>query len=435
MTKIVFFLSLILFTNSTFAKEYIVEIQPGLQASPDLLKITKRKFKALDTEYLVVESDQESILFNSYLEIASVDENFDVYTVDNIDQHQQAQDDFYKTGQQSEFHKQWALQNNGNNEPVSTTKMSPLQGVVGADLNMLKTWDLTKGKKDVVIAVIDTGVKFDHIELKENMWVNQAEKNGRWLVDDDGNGIVDDVHGYDAVQNDGKPQDANGHGTHCAGIIGASHTRGKIMGAMANVSIMAVRMMDKNGRGTLENAIKAVGYAIDNGAHILSNSWGSRGYSEILEKLLVKANQMGIAVVAAAGNSRFNNNDDSPTYPANYNSPNVISVMAYNAQERHAAYSSYGPKTVHVAAPGTNILSTYILKRRWSKEKYRVASGTSMATPYVAAMLGLYMSYHGHTETPEQLKNKLIQSSVPAKDLDGKSISNGRVDAFNFLNL
>lgn len=430
MTKIVFFLSVLFFSSITSAKEYIVELQPGLTTGPELQKISKRRFQVLGTEYLVVESETESFLAHSFLEVASVDENFDVYTAEELDK---TKDDYYQSNQQIDFHKQWALQNLGKNEPVSTKKMSPLQGVVGADLNMLKTWDLTKGKKDIVIAVIDTGVNYKHDELKENIWVNEAEKNGRWMVDDDGNGFVDDVHGYDFVQNKSKPLDRNGHGTHCAGIIGASHTQGKIMGAMGNVSIMAVRMLDNNGRGTLENSIKAVGYAIENGAHILSNSWGSRGYSEILEKLFIKANQMGIVAVAAAGNARFNNNDETPTYPATYNSPNIISVMAYNAQERHAAYSSYGPKTVHVAAPGTNILSTYILKRRWSKEKYKVASGTSMATPYVAAMLGLYLSYHGHGETPEQLKQKLIQTSVPAADLKDKSVSNGRVDAYNFL--
>jgi thermitase len=310
--------------------------------------------------------------------------------------------------------------------------MSPLQGVVGADGNILKAWEITKGSRDVIVAIIDTGVDYNHEELKDNMWVNQAELNGRPGVDDDGNGFIDDVHGYDFIENDGNPDDGYGHGTHCAGIVGASHTKGKIMGVMGQVSIMAVRMMDDKGRGKLEQSIKAVGYAIENGAHVLSNSWGSRGYSEILENLFKKANDRGIVAVAAAGNARFNNNDESPTYPATYNSPNIISVSAINAQNRHAAYSSYGPKTVHVGAPGTNVLSAFIKTRRY-KETYRVTSGTSMAAPFVSGLVGLYMSRFGTDVVPSEVKKNLIESSVPVADLVDKNVAKGRVDGFNFL--
>lgn len=406
----------------TQAKEFIVQISDGMRPSAELLKHSVRQFKALGSHYLIVDSDQAES-FQLFLEVNHIEENASVSTFDES----------YFHANQGDFHKQWALQNKGNNEPVSTSKMSPLQGVVGADLNMLETWKLTKGSKQIVIAVIDTGVNYQHDELKENIWVNQMEKNGRPWVDDDGNGFVDDKYGYDFVQNDAKPLDQNGHGTHCAGIIGASHHTGKIQGAMAEVSIMPVRMMDKNGRGSIEQAIKAIGYAIDNGAHILSNSWGSRKYSKLLEELLIKANQQGVIVVAAAGNARFNNNDTDPTYPASYQAANVISVAAYNAQERHASYSTFGPTSVHVAAPGTNILSTYIRKRRWSKEIYKVASGTSMATPYVAAVLGLYLSYHGVKKTPQELRDLLIESSIPVENMKGMNVSNGRIDAFHFL--
>ncbi len=172
---------------------------------------------------------------------------------------------------------------------------------------------------------------------------------------------------------------------------------------MKDVSIMAVSMLNSRGRGTLEAAIKAVGYAIENGADVLSNSWGGRNHSEILEGLMIEANKRGIVVVAS-----------------------------FNAQERHASYSSYGPKTVHVSAPGTNILSTYVRKRRY-KEVYRVASGTSMATPYVSALVSLYLSHHGKDKSPEEIKNLLIRSSVPAADLADKTVSGGRVDAYQFL--
>lgn len=414
-----------LFSPTLLAKEYIVELKPSQSIPKSLKSIAKREFKILGQNYLIVE-DQESVLSlpeNIQNSIQKIEENFDVSVYD----------DNSREAYLSDFGKQWGLQNLGNSEPVTTTSMSPLQGVIGADVNILKAWELTKGKKEVVVAIIDTGVDYDHPELKSNMWVNLAEKNGKRGVDDDGNGFVDDIHGYDFVGNDSKPDDGYGHGTHCAGIVGASHTEGKIHGVMKDVSIMAVRMMDNKGRGKLEQSIKAVGYAIENGAHVLSNSWGSRGYSEILENLFKKANEKGIIAVAAAGNSRFNNNDESPTYPANYNSPNIISVSAFNAQERHAAYSSYGPQTVHVAAPGTNIISTYIKKRRW-KETYRVSSGTSMAAPFVSGLVGLYLSYHGQGKTPKEIREHLIMTSVPAADLADKNVAKGRVDAHQFLN-
>jgi thermitase len=414
---------LFFFALNLQAKEYIVEIKPGAEVSKDLKDLSKREFRVLGKTYLIVEEGNQLAPFS---EVSRIEENFEVHTMD------QTQQDHQGVPLLSDFSKQWALQNIGKNEPVTTTRMSPLQGVVGADVNALKAWEITKGSKDVVVAIIDTGVDADHIELRDNMWINEAELNGRKGVDDDGNGFVDDIHGYDFVGNDGNPDDGYGHGTHCAGIVGASHTKGKIMGVMKNVSIMSVRMMDNKGRGKLEQSIKAVGYAIENGAHVLSNSWGSRGYSEILENLFKEANKRGIIAVAAAGNSRFNNNDESPTYPATYNSPNIISVSAINAQNRHAAYSTYGPKTVHVGAPGTNVLSTFIKKRRY-REIYRVTSGTSMATPYAAGLVGLYLSHHGFSKAPAEIKDLLIKTSVAVPDLADKNVAKGRVDGFNFL--
>lgn len=417
------FALLFTFLSNSYGKEFIVEIKKGMQPSQKLKALSVRDFKVLGKSYHIVEMDELQINFlDQFKEVSLVEENHETFTFDQT----------YFHANQADFKKQWGLKNEGKNEPVSTRQMSPLQGVVGADINILKAWDLHKGSKDVIVAIIDTGVKWDHIELKNNMWINEKELNGKKNVDDDGNGFVDDIHGYDFVKNDGDPMDEHGHGTHCAGIVGASHREGTIAGVMENVSMMAVRMMDHRGRGKLEQSIKAVGYAIENGAHVLSNSWGSRGYSEILENLLRDANQRGIVVVAAAGNSRFNDNDENPTYPATYNSPNIISVSAYNAQERHSAFSSFGKKTVHVAAPGTNILSSFIKKRR-NKEIYKVASGTSMSAPHVSGMVGLFLSLNGHQYSPEEIKNHLIETSVEAKEIVGKNAADGRVDAFNFL--
>ncbi|MBT4792810.1 MAG: S8 family serine peptidase [Halobacteriovoraceae bacterium] len=410
----------IFFSNITLATEYIVELKNGLTPSPLLVKLAQRNFNVLGKEYIIINQKISAKKFN---EISLIEENFpvelfntDVYSPDVVD-----------------FSKQWAFENKGNNEPVSLDQMSPVKGVKGADLNMLKAWNITKGHKDVVIAVIDTGVKWDHPELKSNMWVNSLEKNGQKGIDDDGNGYIDDIYGYDFSENDSDPMDEYGHGTHCAGIIGATHESGKIAGVMNKVSLMAVRMMDHKGRGKTEQSIKAVGYAVENGADVLSNSWGSRRHSKILEGILSKANDMGIVVVAAAGNSRFNDNDKIPTYPANYQVENIISVAAFNARDRHSAYSSYGKKTVHVAAPGTNIISTYIKKKR-KKEIYKVASGTSMAAPYISGLVGLLLSITNEY-TPLEIKQRLITTSVPVAHMEDKSVSGGRVNAESFLNI
>jgi len=320
----------------------------------------------------------------------------------------------------------------GNNEPIRVDQMSPVAGKAGADMNALKAWEITKGSRDVVIAVIDSGVDLTHPELKNNLWVNIAEKNGRSGVDDDGNGYVDDIHGYDFVGKDGSPLDENGHGTHCSGIIGAAHGQGKVAGMMESVSIMAVRFINDKGRGDLEGSIKAVSYAVENGAHILSNSWGSRGYSKILEDLIKRSNERGVVFVAAAGNYRFNDNDKNPLYPASYDSPNIITVSAYNARERHSAFSCFGKKSVHVAGPGTNIISTFIKTKK--DPRYKVASGTSMATPYVSGMIGLFLSLYPEKLTPEEIKKRVIETAIPVEHLQDKNVAGGRVDAYKFLN-
>ncbi len=169
MLKSIVLVSLI-FSLSSHAKEFIVQIKPDHQVNQSLKSLAKREFTVLGKTYLVVENIESLPRFNK--DISKVEENFDVHAFDLPDDYKDDKDDQEGAPQLSDFSKQWALQNLGENEPVSTTQMSPLDGVIGADLNMLKAWQITKGKKDIVIAVIDTGVKYDHPELKDNMWVN-----------------------------------------------------------------------------------------------------------------------------------------------------------------------------------------------------------------------------------------------------------------------
>ena len=314
----------------------------------------------------------------------------------------------------------WGLQNTGSNDPSGT------RGVSGADINAVKAWAITTGSRAIRIAVIDTGVDYNHPDLAANMWVNTAEKNGTPGVDDDGNGYVDDIHGYDFANDDGDPMDGNNHGTHCAGTIGAVHNNGiGIAGVMADVEIVGLKFLTDTGSGSTVHAIKSIDYATKLNVDIMSNSWGGGARSQALEEAIQRASDAGIIFTAAAGNSR-SDNDSSPHYPSNYPVENVISVAAHTAQDDLASFSSYGKKTVHVAAPGHNILSTV------AGNRYASFSGTSMATPHVSGGLGLLLAQTGRLDHAD-LKSRLMETSVPVSAYRSKVIKGGRMDVYNLL--
>lgn len=318
------------------------------------------------------------------------------------------------------FSKLWGLRNTGSNEPQGSV------GVEGADVNALLAWDLTKGSRSIKIAVIDTGVDYNHPDLKSNMWTNSLELNGKPGVDDDQNGYVDDVYGYDFANNDANPMDGNGHGTHCSGTIGAVHNNQVgVAGVMADVSIMAIKFLGDDGSGSLEAAIKAIDYATTMNVDLMSNSWGGGGRSQALLDAIQRASDKGIIFTAAAGNST-SNNDSSPSYPASYETPNMISVAATTAQNGIASFSSYGRTSVHIGAPGHNILSTV------NGGGYDVYSGTSMATPHVSGVLGLLLAKEGRIPH-DTLRERLTLTGVPVAALRGKTLTASRIDAYNLL--
>ena len=317
------------------------------------------------------------------------------------------------------YDQQWGLLNTGANSRGTNRR-----GVAGMDVNAENAWQITGGSNEVVIAVIDTGIDYDHPDLMANMWVNELEKNGEPGVDDDGNGFIDDIHGYNFVDENGYPMDGKGHGTHCAGIIGAAHNDVGIKGMMKNVRLMAVRFLDNAGTGTVSDAIAAIDYAIKNGAHILSNSWAGSFYSQALFDGVEASTKAGLPFIAAAGNER-NDNDRWETYPANFVLDNIISVGAMTGAGESARFSNYGKSTVHVYAPGESILSTY------QPKTYKWLSGTSMATPFVSGMLGLALSINMNL-TYQELKSALIESAVMNDDLENYCVG-GRADAFQFL--
>lgn len=317
-----------------------------------------------------------------------------------------------------EFKSQWGLQNDGKNSGSWFSR-----GVAGEDTNVLKAWDLTKGKKEIIVAVIDTGVDYTHQDLAANMWVNELEKNGEEGVDDDGNGFIDDIHGYDFANKDGDPMDDNVHGTHCAGVIGALHDTVGVRGVMADVRIMALKFLTGSGSGTTEDAIMSIDYAVKAGAHVLSNSWGGGGASQALEDSIQAASDAGVIFVAAAGNS-YANNDSTETYPANYKIDNVISVGAMNGKGGKSSFSNYGKESVHIFAPGSRIYSTT------PKNKYKKLDGTSMAAPFVSGAMGLLLSL-APGMTPLEARERLEATAIRGK-LD-KFTRSGRMDIFKLL--
>ncbi len=322
------------------------------------------------------------------------------------------------------FGLQWGLKNEGDNEPKEDGTLSGETGTPSADVRAYAAWNLTKGSERVVVAVIDSGMETTHPDLAANLWVNSREVPGNGK-DDDNNGYVDDVHGYDFRDNDGDPQDGTGHGTHCAGTIGAAHGNGGVAGVMPRVSLMALRFISSSGNGDTADAVEAINYATTMGAHVLNNSWGGGAYSRALEDAIRAAGERGITFVAAAGN-QGRDVDRRPYYPASYRLNNVIAVAAHGHTGVLAATSNYGKDRVHVAAPGRRVISTH------KNGGYKVISGTSMAAPYVSGVLGLLLAKEG-TLSPAQLRERLMATSETSSNLRRTLRGSGRVDAANFL--
>ena len=299
------------------------------------------------------------------------------------------------------------------------TELWGLHNENGVDINAPEAWETNKGSRNgPVICVIDTGVDYNHPDLRNNMWTNPNEIPGNG-IDDDNNGVIDDVHGYNAIDDSGDPMDDHAHGTHCAGTIGAEGDNGiGVVGVNWEAQIMGGKFLSASGGGTTADAIKAVIYATANGARITSNSWGGGGFSQALYDAFEASPAMHII---AAGNDS-NNNDRRPTYPASYDLPNIVSVAAINSRGNMAGFSNYGATQVDVAAPGVNILSTV------RNGRYSSFSGTSMACPHVAGVAGLIATQYPDISN-EELKARLLDTATPQDNLQGKVLSGGRVDA------
>ena len=298
-----------------------------------------------------------------------------------------------------------------------------------ADIDAPEAWDVQKGSRSVLLAVIDTGVDYDHQDLKANMWINPGESgDGRENngIDDDGNGYVDDFRGWDFVNKDNDPDDDHGHGTHVAGTIGAVGNNGiGVVGVNWRVKIMPLKFLNAQGTGYLSDAISAILYAVDMGAKVLNNSWGGGQYSRALRDAIAYADASGVLFVAAAGNDR-RDNDLRPHYPSSYDLPNIIAVAATDNWDNLASFSNYGKKSVDLGAPGVNILSTY------SNNRYTRLSGTSMATPHVTGVAGLVLAqFPGISK--DRLKARILGSVDYLFRLKDRLLTGGRLNACNAL--
>jgi subtilisin family serine protease len=296
------------------------------------------------------------------------------------------------------------------------------------------------GSANVYVGVVDEGAMFNHADLKGNI-KNPVEANGLPGVDDDGNGFVDDIHGWDFVSNNNSTYDGtqDDHGTHVSGTIGAKGDNGiGVAGVCWKIKIINAKFLGTNG-GTTANAVKAIDYItnlkiIDHYKIVATNnSWGGGGYSQALYDAISRANDQNILFVAAAGNGGADeigdNNDVTPNYPSNYDLPNVIAVAAITSTGGLASFSNYGATTVDLGAPGVGIYST--LPGSGGVSTYGSYSGTSMATPHVTGAAALYASRHP-SATAAQIKAAILNSTISTPSLTGKTVTGGRLNLSAF---
>lgn len=322
------------------------------------------------------------------------------------------------------------------NDP-SIQKNWGLNGTGGAsDIKASAAWDITQGDRRVIVAVIDTGADVTHPDLAENIWRNPGETgkdadgndkatNG---IDDDNDGYVDDVNGWDFVNNSPNVIDNHGHGTHIAGIIGAVGGNGiGISGVCPKVSLMILKYFDPKSKGNdnLKNTVRAIRYAVDMGANIINYSGGGTDPNDDEFEAIKYAEDKGVLFVAAAGNEH-SNSDIAHYYPADYNLSNIISVTAIDSLAKVLRSSNYGTKTVHIAAPGEGIYSTL------PGGNYGLMTGTSQATAFVSGVAALILS-HNKEFSAAQVKKQIIATADELPGLRDKTVSGGKLNSYAAL--
>ncbi|NIA17189.1 MAG: S8 family serine peptidase, partial [Planctomycetes bacterium] len=381
------------------------------------------------------------------------------------------------------FNEQWGLHNTG--QTVNGTS-----GTVDADIDAPEAWDIHTGSSDIIVAVIDTGVDYNHPDLSANMWVNTGEQPGDWNgdgkpgvagFDDDGDGLVDedsedrqpgdpnytndlvndddengyndDIYGYDFGSGDADPMDYDGHGTYVAGIIGAVGNNNEgVTGVCWNVKIMALNIDTApfTWEAFVSNAIEAIDYAVEMGANILNSSWGVYDYEytpQGLKEEIEAADANGVLFIVAAGNKGYNIDEPGyKAYPAGYDCNNIISVMATDKNDERAVWSgpsdssNWGANSVDLAAPGSDILSCLRGQYEWPEwpAGYGYAGGTSAAAPHVAGAAALVWSANpalNHLQVKQIILRTVDKKPWLENDpnLGRLSVTGGRLNLYNAL--
>lgn len=364
-----------------------------------------RKVMKMPGSYLISITDDSTNALPRLLEILNKDKELIRYV----------EPDYVVRSQQTipndpKFGSLWGL----NNTTTST-----------ADISAPEIWDLTTGDPQLVIGGIDTGIDYTHPDLASNIWHNTAEiTNG---LDDDANGYIDDVTGWNFSDDNNSPMDGQGHGTHTAGTMGAVGNNGiGIAGVNWNCRMIPLKFLDNSGNGAISDALDALNYVAGlrrRGVNIriTNNSWGGGGYSFMFQEALSEQAALGILFMAAAGNES-RNNDLIPFYPASYNVANILSVAATDAADSLASFSHYGSNTVHLAAPGVGIYSTT------PAGNYGLMNGTSMATPHVAGVAALLWSLWPSANAGD-IRDAILRGVDVLPSLSGKTMTGGRLNA------
>lgn len=300
------------------------------------------------------------------------------------------------------FGLQWGLDNAGN-----------------IDINATRAWARTRGSSSIIVAVLDTGIDLGNPEFAGRIWTNPAPSAG--------DGYAGDVHGWNFVADNADVQDDDGHGTHIAGVFGANGNN-DVGGAGVDwgARIMPLKVLDSRGTGSNASMIRAIDYAVRHGARVINASWGGGAYSHAMADAIRDAGDRGVVFVTAAGNGG-GNDDSTPFYPASYRLPNQIVVTAVDESGKLARFSNRGARTVDLAAPGSDILSTI-------PGGYAYMSGTSMATPYVTGVVSLLASLRP-SYSATQLVQQVLATARPLPGLAGKTTTGGIVDAARALGL
>jgi subtilisin family serine protease len=298
----------------------------------------------------------------------------------------------------------WGLNNTGQNG-----------GMAGADIDAPEGWDVLTSASNIVVAVLDSGIRYTHEDLASNMWVNPN----------------DGGHGWNAFTGTNNPNDDNGHGTLVAGVLGAVGNNGKgVVGVACQVQMMACKCLDSSGSGSDSTLITCIDYARTNGAKIMNASLDSSGYSQAVSNAIVAIRDAGIIFVASCGNNAFNV-DLNPRYPACYNIDNIVSVAYTTRNDTLGTYSNYGATNVDLAAPGAAMYSTFFI----SDSAYfggNFLEGTSLAAPYVSGAFALMLAKYP-TETYQQIISRVLNATDPLPALAGKCVTGGRLNLRNAL--